>query len=64
MAFHGQGLSLFDKPEKYRTLQFALDYLPTGAYAWHVQNREGRFNPEELSEEILKWYFDNGGHPA
>lgn len=54
----------FDEPEKYRTLQFALDYLPTGAYAWHVQNREGRFSPEELSDEILKWYFDNGGHPA
>lgn len=54
----------FDKPEKYRTLQFNLDYLPARAYAWRVQDREGTFNPEELADEILKWYFDNGGLPA
>ncbi|MGH6844230.1 MAG: hypothetical protein ACRECU_05825, partial [Methylocella sp.] len=54
----------FDEPQKYRTLKFDLAYLPTQAYAWQVRDRDGIFAPEELAEEILRWYLDNGGDPA
>ena len=54
----------FDEPQKHRTLKFDLEYLPAQTYVWQVSNREGIFTPEELADEILKWYLDNGGDPA
>jgi hypothetical protein len=58
------GTMSFDEPQKYRTLKFDLDYLPTQAYALRTLDQDGAFTPEELAEEILKWYLDNGGDPA
>ena len=58
------GVLNFDNPEKYRTLNFCLDYIPTKNYVWRVDGRHGTSSPEELSDEILKWYLDNGGDPA
>ena len=54
----------FDEPQKHRTLKFDLEYLPAQTYVWQVSNRDGIFTPEELADEILKWYLDNGGDPA
>lgn len=63
-GFPWPGAFSFDEPQKYRTLRFNLNYLPTQAYAWQVPDQDGAFTPEELADEILKWYLDNGGDPA
>ncbi|WP_292528293.1 hypothetical protein [Methylocystis sp.] len=63
-GFPWPGALNFDEPQKYRTLKFDLDYLPTQAYAWQTLDQDGAFSPEELADEILKWYLDNGGDPA
>lgn len=59
-----QGVMNFEEPQRHRTLKFELDYFATQAYAWRMRDRDTVHAPEELADEILKWYLDNGGDPA
>jgi len=48
-----------------RPRKYELDYLPSKNYVWkHLTDCNRSFSSEELAEEILKWYLDNGGDPA
>ena len=57
-----QGTIQFEDPVRHLTRKYELDYLPSKNYVWkHQTDRNRSFSSEELAEEILKWYLDNGG---
>jgi hypothetical protein len=60
-----QGTIQFEDPVRHLTRKYELDYLPSKNYVWkHQTDRNRSFSSEELAEEILKWYLDNGGNPG
>jgi hypothetical protein len=60
-----QGTIQFEDPVPHQTTKYELDYLPSKNYVWKQQaDRNRSFSSENLAEEILKWYLDNGGDPA